>query len=291
MKARPHRAGFFIQSSNLAPCRAAWCCVEGVESSSYRCFAAQNEHNHPKPGQVRGQGGRSSYGGGNAGLYRHTGSRGGATPQHEQQQQHQAGHELSSHDLQQEDAVAALTAMKYSPVVPGMLGAAPHDTPTTLLPIPASLRASLEPEDPHTNGWAVPHRLHRSSSSGRGGGAADERDDSELSGWRCCAVCGVRLDGSLPLAAWHLKQHLKAQRAADALNAHVQRMRLRRPLGLSARAEGNPEDGCTTGCVAAARPVAGGGPYLACHLPAAQPSPHPCLVVLPPLPRASRRGV
>ncbi|KAL4441255.1 hypothetical protein ABPG77_011492 [Micractinium sp. CCAP 211/92] len=141
----------------------------------------KNEHNHPKPGQVRGQGGRSSYGGGNAGLYRHTGSRGGATPQHEQQQQHQAGHELSSHDLQQEDAVAALTAMKYSPVVPGMLGAAPHDTPTTLLPIPASLRASLEPEDPHTNGWAVPHRLHRSSSSGRGGGAADERDDSELS--------------------------------------------------------------------------------------------------------------
>ncbi|KAL4452274.1 hypothetical protein ABPG75_007936 [Micractinium tetrahymenae] len=143
----------------------------------------KNEHNHPKPGQVRGQSGRSSYGGGSGGLYRHS-SMGPAAPQlqeQQEQQQHSAEPELSSHDLQQEDAVAALTAMKYSPVVPGMLGSAPHDTPTTLLPIPASLRASLEPEDPQANGWAVPHRLHRSSSGGAGAAAAEDRDDSELS--------------------------------------------------------------------------------------------------------------
>lgn len=254
--------------------------------------AVQNEHNHPKPGQVRGQGGRSSYGGGGAGLYRHSSSRAGAQQQHEQQHhhQHQAGNELLSHDLQQEDAVAALTAMKYSPVVPGMLGSAPHDTPTTLLPIPASLRASLEPEDPQTNGWAVPHRLHRSSSGGRGAAAAEERDDSELSGWRCCAVCGIRLDGSLPLAVWHMKQHLQAQRAADALNAHVHRMSLRaaRPLGLCAWCCGAPK---TTPLPlgAAVQPEAGGWPYLAAT----------CLLlmlvltlpVLLPLLPACRRGV
>ena len=141
-------------------------------------------------------------------------------------------------DLQQEDAVAALAAMKYSPVVPGMLGAAPHDTPTSLLPIPASLRASSEPEDPQANGWAVPHRLQRSSGpvgvAARVGATADG-EDSELSGWRCCAVCGVRLSASWPLAAWHLQQHLQAQLAADALVAHTQRFNTlaRRPLGLS----------------------------------------------------------
>lgn len=154
--------------------------------------------------------------------------------QQQQQQQHSAGADLSSQDLQQEDAVAALAAMKYSPVVNGMLGSAAQDTPASLLPIPASLRASSEPEDPQANGWAVPHRLHRSSSAAAAAARAGaaEQEDSELSGWRCCGVCGIRLQSSWPLAAWHMQQHLQAQRSADALNAHMLRFNDRRLLGL-----------------------------------------------------------
>lgn len=134
----------------------------------------KNEHNHAKPGQVRGQRERAPvplYGGGTARTYQEDSS-----GMAKQKQQQQSAMEQSSQDMQQEDAVAALAAMKYSPVMPGMLGAAPHDTPTSLLPIPASLRASTEPEDPQANGWAVPHRLHRSSSA-----APAEPEESELS--------------------------------------------------------------------------------------------------------------
>ena len=74
-----------------------------------------------------------------SGAYRHISSSGAAQ---QQQQQHSAGADLSQ-DLQQEDAVAALAAMKYSPVVPGMLGSAPHDTPSSLLPIPPILRKRM----------------------------------------------------------------------------------------------------------------------------------------------------
>lgn len=250
-----------------------------TRSHSFSCalpLQFQNEHNHPKPGQVRGQGGRPSFGG-SGGLYRHSSIRAGALQQHEQQQQQEPGPELSSHDLQQEDAIAALTAMKYSPVVPGMLGSAQQDTPTTLLPIPASLRASLEPEDPQTNGWAVPHRLHRSSSGGRGAAAAEDRDESELSGWRCCAVCGIRLDISLPLAAWHMQQHLQAQRAADALNGHMQHLRRRppRPPGLCVNVVGPRRLSLIH--AAAALAVAGGWPVPVGYLPA-QTCSHPCLL-------------
>jgi hypothetical protein len=151
-----------------------------------------------------------------------------STASQQQQEQDQEDLDLQQ-DLQQEDAVAALAAMKYSPVVPGMLGAAPHETPTTLLPIPASLRASSEPEDPQANGWAVLHRLQRSSgpppyatASVRPAAAVDD-GDSELSGWSCCSVCGIRLDSSLSVSAWHVQQHLQTQPAIDALNAHMQR--------------------------------------------------------------------
>jgi hypothetical protein len=151
----------------------------------------QNEHNHAKPGQVRGQSAAArerererlatAYSGG-AGLFR----QGSSASQQQQQQQQDQQQDDFGQDLQQEDAVAALAAMKYSPVVPGMLGAAIHDTPTSLLPIPASLRASTEPEDPQANGWAVLHRLQRSSGQGHLAGgvrhAAGGADESELSG-------------------------------------------------------------------------------------------------------------
>ena len=72
------------------------------------------------------------------------------------------------------------------------------------------------------------HRLQHSSgaahhAAGRVRVAAAGGEDSELSGWRCCGVCGIRLENSLPMAAWHMQQHLQAQHAADALNAHAQR--------------------------------------------------------------------
>lgn len=163
----------------------------------------QNEHNHPKPGQVRGhsavrdRGRLGSQGSGS--LHRQA-----STLSQQQQDQDQGDADLHQ-DLQQEDAVAALAAMKYSPVVPGMLGAAPHETPTTLLPIPASLRASSEPEDPQANGWAVLHRLQRGSgpapyAAARARPGGDDDGDEELSGWRCRSVCGIRIDSSFCMA-------------------------------------------------------------------------------------------
>ena len=237
----------------------------------------QSEHNHPKPGQVRGHPPRAGYAGA---LHRQGSGARQAQRQRrveEEEDAEEEGEEEAAADaegseegsegaqgaagegeeLQQEDAVAALATMKYSPVVPGMLGAAPHDTPASLLPIPASLRASAEPEDPAANGWAVqpgaapaPHRLHRSSgpavaaAAGGGGG-----DDSELSGWRFCRVCGMRLDASWPLAAWHMQQHMQAQQAAHSLAAHAHRAphlgrtpaagsRLGRPHALRRRSPG-----------------------------------------------------
>ena len=208
------------------------------------CFTAaalQGEHNHAKPSQTRGQSSRERppAGGYGAGFFRNGGG------YHQQQAVDLGPADAAQPDVQQEDAVAALAAMKYSPVLPGigMLGAAPQDTPTSLLPIPASLRASSEPEDPAANGWALPpHRLHRSSGGAERAGV--ERDDSELSGWRCCGVCGLRLDSSLPLAAWHMQQHQQAQRSAAAVSAHVQRVTAARrsPSGLCGTHAGMNEE-------------------------------------------------
>lgn len=166
----------------------------------------------------------------------------------EQQELSGGGGDGGGGDLAQaEDAVAALTAMKYSPVVPGLLGAGAGAGSPALLPIPASLGGgqlgSAEPDE-HA-GWggaqaAGPHRLHRGSGASAAAAAAaagvGQADDSDLSGWRFCAVCGVRLDASWPLAAWHMQQHLQARSAAEALAAHARRARTppgrRSPAGL-----------------------------------------------------------
>lgn len=226
-------------ASRTPRCRLS---LPGTASAPAPCCRMQNDHNHPKPGHVRGQ---PSFAGG---LYRPPSSARHRQrrldeeddteeeEEEEQQQQQPAeedggeeGEAAEGDEMQQEDAVAALATMKYSPVVPGMLGAAPHDTPASLLPIPASLRASEDPEDPAANGWAVQpasaalHRLQRSSGPGAAGagGSSGAGDDSDLSGWRFCGVCGMRLDASWPLATWHMQQHLQAQRAAGALAAHA----------------------------------------------------------------------
>ncbi|KAI3438133.1 hypothetical protein D9Q98_000574 [Chlorella vulgaris] len=173
----------------------------------------KNEHNHAKPGQVRGQSAAArerererlatAYSGG-AGLFR----QGSSASQQQQQQQQDQQQDDFGQDLQQEDAVAALAAMKYSPVVPGMLGAAIHDTPTSLLPIPASLRASTEPEDPQANGWAVLHRLQRSSGQGHLAGgvrhAAGGADESELSDE---AYDSELMDSGVDDDAWQPVEH------------------------------------------------------------------------------------
>lgn len=281
----------------------------------------QNEHNHPKPGHVRGQ---PSFGGG---LYRpgsgarYRQRRMDEEDDTEEEEEEQEGEEAEQQaaeedggeegegaegdELQQEDAVAALATMKYSPVVPGLLGASPHDTPATLLPIPASLRTSEDPEDPAANGWAVqaaaaaPHRLQRSSGppAAGAGGSSGAAEDTDLSGWRFCGVCGMRLDASWPLATWHMQQHLQAQRAAGALAAHARRFctlgrttaagrRLGRSRTPARRSPGlctwsqPPHRGILQSCL----PAAGGRAAASACPPAAHPPPTPDAVLSPPLP-------
>lgn len=228
-----------------------------------RCSCPQNDHNHPKPGHVRGQpgfgGGFYRQGSGARQRQRRMDDEEDTEEEEEEEEdvaaQHaeegvggEAGEGGEGDEMQQEDAVAALATMKYSPVVPAMLGAAPQDTPASLLPIPASLRASEDPEDPAANGWAVQaaagaaHRLQRSSGPPVGGvgGSGGAGDDSDLSGWRFCGVCGMRLDASWPLATWHMQQHLQAQRAAGALAAHARRFSTLGRTPAAARHLGRP---------------------------------------------------
>lgn len=117
-------------------------------------------------------------------------------------------------ELARETAAEALQLLGtgYSPVVrPLSAPVAPYqqETPKSLMPIPASLRA----------GSAEPKQL---GERARGGGAAQGRrgqpkqrrrqqqaGTSEDSGWRCCGICGLRLDARPPWAARHGHQHLQ----------------------------------------------------------------------------------
>lgn len=194
--------------------------------------ATKGTHNHPKPGTVRGQGGsvreRSRSGTGFAAV-----AAAYSVPplQPPGGLSRLSAHAAAGMDLQDGGAVEALQLIKtgFSPEVAGMGPAVPaHDTPTvhSLLPIPPSLRTSAEPEG--SNGM---HALLLQNGSGTVvGGTADgtlsgaQGDGSEvdLSGWRCCAACGLQLNASLPLAAWHFQQHVLAAQQQGAILAATQ---------------------------------------------------------------------
>lgn len=168
----------------------------------------QGAHNHPKPGMVRGQ---------SAAASRERAALRPPSPVYASAAAFQPPvggrppsglSRLSQHahvDQQDGHAAEALQLIKtgFSPEVALMGPPVPHDTPTALLPIPASLRASAEPE-----GLPKATEVLRNGVNGASG-LLSGADGSDLSGWRCCAVCGIKLDASLPLAAWHYQQQMQ----------------------------------------------------------------------------------
>lgn len=128
-----------------------------------------------------------------------------------------------------ETAAAALQLLGtgFSPVVPRPLSVAPlyHDTPKSLLPIPPSLRASEEPEEQQRRqrGQAVqqPKGGRQAQQKRRHQHQQQQTAAPDYSGWRCCGVCGMRLDSRPPWGVWHpAHQHLR-QHPADPRRDHL----------------------------------------------------------------------